>query len=346
MTSPEGRFSQQTRQKEFGKGSSSFLELKCKSANKIKFLTEIRIYLLGRASGMNEAGYAVSQLIAPVVAGVLMGIIGIQGIILIDFATFLFALITLLIVRIPDVAGDDAEEEKKAGVGSVLKEALHGWAYIAARPGLLGLMIFFAVSNFFEGIVIVLVTPLALSFTSPAVLGTILSIGGIGMLAGSLMMSAWKGPKRLVFAIFGFSLLSGLIILTVGIHTYIPLLAVSTFFYLFSLPVINGYSQVILQKKVEPSVQGRVFAIDGMISTSSLPLSYLIAGPLADYVFEPLMAVGGPLAGTVGQIIGTGPGRGIGLMFIIMGGLSILVTVIAYGYPRLRQVEDELEDQV
>ncbi len=298
---------------------------------------------LGRASGMTYAGDSVAQLVSPVVAGVLMGIIQIQGVILIDFVTFVFALIILLIVRIPDVA-DVPEEE--SGKGSMLQEAVYGWKYITARPGLFGLMIFFAVTSFFEETVIVLVTPLVLSFTSAAVLGTVLSIGGIGMLAGSLLMSAWGGSKRLIISIFAFSLLGGLSILFVGFHTYTPLLAISAFLYLFTIPVINGCSQVIWQKKVAPGVQGRVFAMEAMITTSTFPLSYLIAGPLADYVFEPLMAVGGPLAGTVGQIIGTGPGRGIGLMFIIMGGLSILATVIAYGYPRLRRVEDELEDQV
>jgi MFS transporter, DHA3 family, macrolide efflux protein len=68
--------------------------------------------------------------------------------------------------------------------------------------------------------------------------------------------------------------------------------------------------------------------------------------PLADYVFEPLMAPDGLLAGSVGQLIGVGPGRGIGLMFIVMGTLTMIVTVVAYLYPRLRLVEDELPDAI
>jgi hypothetical protein len=54
----------------------------------------------------------------------------------------------------------------------------------------------------------------------------------------------------------------------------------------------------------------------------------------------------GPLAGSVGQLIGVGPGRGIGLIFMVMGTLTMIVTVVAYLYPRLRLVEDELPDAI
>ncbi len=93
-----------------------------------------------------------------------------------------------------------------------------------------------------------------------------------------------------------------------------------------------------------PNVQGRVFALTKMIARSSLPLAYFIAGPLADQVFEPLMAPNGPLSGSIGQLIGIGRGRGIGLMFILIGALTMLATVAAYQYPPLRLLESELPD--
>ena len=72
----------------------------------------------------------------------------------------------------------------------------------------------------------------------------------------------------------------------------------------------------------------------------------IITGPLADTVFEPLLAVNGPLAGSVGQVIGVGQGRGTGLLFISAGLFLVLASVIGYLYPRLRLVEDELPDAV
>jgi hypothetical protein len=58
------------------------------------------------------------------------------------------------------------------------------------------------------------------------------------------------------------------------------------------------------------------------------------------------MSTGGLLAGSIGQIIGVGPGRGIGLIFITLGALTMLATVVAYQYPRLRLLEEELPDAI
>ena len=93
-------------------------------------------------------------------------------------------------------------------------------------------------------------------------------------------------------------------------------------------------------------MQSQIFALRRTLTWSSLPLAYLTAGPLADRIFEPLLSVGGLLAGSIGQVIGTGPGRGIGLLYIVMGILNLLVIVISYRYPPIRFVEDELPDSV
>ena len=139
-------------------------------------------------------------------------------------------------------------------------------------------------------------------------------------------------------------LLSGLCVIISGLRPSAQLFALATFFFCLGLPIINGFIQVIFQRKVALNVQGRVFALMRMIAGSSLPLAYVVAGPLADRVFEPLMTTGGLLTGSIGQLIGVGPGRGIGLMFIILGAITMLITVVAYQYPRLRLLEEELPD--
>ncbi len=298
---------------------------------------------LSRASGMTQLRQAAAQLISPVLGGVLLVTIQLQGVILLDFATFLFALFTLLSVRFPTAKTTAAG---KIGKGLLLRETAYSWTYITARPGLLGLLIFFAASNFLVGVVQVLITPLVLSFASPGVLGSVLSIGGSGMLVGSLVMSTWGGPQRRMNTVFGFMLLLGLCILAAGLHPSASLFALAAFLFFFSLPIVNASSQVIFQRKVAPDVQGRVFALNGAIAGAAMPLAYVVAGPLADHVFEPLMATNGPLAGSIGQLIGVGPGRGIGLLFIVMGALTMLATIAAYQYPRLQLVEDELPDAV
>jgi MFS transporter, DHA3 family, macrolide efflux protein len=298
---------------------------------------------LGRANGMVQLGQALGQLIAPVLGGVLLVFIQLRGIVLVDFCTFLFALIPLLIVRFPNPKDTVSEDSEKK---PLLRSIVDGWQYISDRSGLRGLLIFFAVSSFIEGIVEALFTPLVLSFASEIELGTILSIGGMGMLIGSLVVSTWGGSQRHILNVLGFTLLGGLSIVAAGMRTSVGLVAVAAFLFFFGLPISNSSSQVIFQKKVSPHIQGRVFALTGTIATSSLPLAYLVAAPLAEKIFEPLMSSNGLLSGSFGQMIGVGSGRGIGLLFIILGILTILITIAAYQYPRLRFVDDELPDAI
>jgi hypothetical protein len=81
-----------------------------------------------------------------------------------------------------------------------------------------------------------------------------------------------------------------------------------------------------------------------MIAWSMMPLAYIVAGPLADRVFKPLLMEGGVLADSVGQLIGVGPGRGTGFMFIVVGAVSMGVAALGYLNPHVRNVEDELPD--
>jgi DHA3 family macrolide efflux protein-like MFS transporter len=189
----------------------------------------------------------------------------------------------------------------------------------------------------------VLATPLVLSLADAATLGMVLSTGGVGMLLGSVLMSVWGGPKRRIHGMYAFMLLDGLAILTAGVWPSTVLFAVAAFGFFFALPLDAGCSQAILHAKLQPRLQGRVFATQHMLAGASLPVGFLLAGPLGDW-FEPLLAHGGPLADSVGLVLGEGAGRGIGLLFVILGGLYVLLTALAYLYPRLRLVEIELPD--
>jgi uncharacterized membrane protein YiaA len=298
---------------------------------------------LGRANGLVQAGQAVGQVISPVLAGSLILAIGLYGIILIDCVSFLFAVLMLLLVRIPR---PEASAENNAARQTLRQDMAYGWNYIATRSGLLALVLVSAAANFLVAMVSVLVMPLVLSVGSAAALGTVLSMGGVGMLAGVATMSIWGGPKRRMHGVLGFMLLGGICVMLAGMWPSLVLFAAAAFGFFFGVPISNGCSQAIYQVKVEPGVQGRVFAINSMMAAIVTPLAFLVVGPFADQVFTPLLLDGGPLAGSVGQIIGTGPGRGIGLLFIVAGLLMIALVGLGYLYPRLRLVEDELPDML
>jgi hypothetical protein len=82
------------------------------------------------------------------------------------------------------------------------------------------------------------------------------------------------------------------------------------------------------------------------MNTISFAAAYLLSSTLADRFFEPLMAENRALVATIGQILGSGSGRGMGLIFAIMGVLSILSALSAFAYPRIRHMERELSDMV
>lgn len=298
---------------------------------------------LGRANGMIQLGEAAARIVAPLLGGALLVGVGLQGVIYIDVASYAFAVATLAVIRVPRLktAGDEGKRRDP-----LRRQMVFGWNYLLARPGLLGLLIFYAAINFLVGMVSALVTPLVLSVASTPMLGVVMSVGAVGMLAGGVLMTTWGGPKRRINGVLGFMLLAGVAIVLGGVRPSLILFAAAAFGFFFALPIMNGCSQVIWQTKVAPEVQGRVFTISGMVAMSSLPLGYLAAGPLADKLFEPLMRSDSSLASAVGPLIGTGPGRGIGLLFVLTGLLTIVVVAVSYLYPRIRLVEDELPDMI
>jgi MFS transporter, DHA3 family, macrolide efflux protein len=296
---------------------------------------------LGRASGMVQFADATAQTISPTLAAILVATLQLKGLLLVDVASFIFSLVTLLLVRFPKL---ETTIVSKAKHQSLLHEFAVGWTFIKERPGLLGLMIFFVTNNLVMGIVIVLIQPLVLAFTSVTMLGIVMSIGGCGMIVGSLLMSLWGGGKRRIYNLFNFTFLGGLCILFAGLRPNVNVFFFTIFFYFFGMPLTAGSSQAIWQSKVPIDLQGRVFSIRRMIALASFPLAYAIAGPLADQIFKPLLKEGGLLSESLGGIFGVGEGYGIALLFIVLGILTMLVAGGAYFYPHLRRVEDELPD--
>jgi MFS transporter, DHA3 family, macrolide efflux protein len=298
----------------------------------------------GRANGFVQLGEALTQIAGPALAGVFYVTIRLGNMALIDFGSYLFAVsLMILFVRIPR---PPQTEDGHRAKGSMWKEMRFGWDYIIARKGLLSLLMFFLAMNFLGGIMGPLFTPLILDNWKADVLGYLSTIMGVGMLVGTLVMSAWGGGKRKVYTLLGAGVVSSLFLMAVGLRISIPLIAVCGFGFMFSMPLLNASSQAIWQAKVAPDVQGRVFAIRRMIAWSSGLIAPLLAAPLADYVFKPGMTKGGALASLLGPIIGVGANHGVGVLISVLGLLSVVVCVLAFFNRSIRNVEVDLPDHV
>lgn len=297
-----------------------------------------------RASGMVQMSSALESLVSPLLAGILFVAIGLNGIIWIDFITYFFAVGALLLVHIPDPVTATEEHQDQR---SVWRDIAFGWRYLKARSGLLGLLIYYGFVNYLVNGAFVLMGPLVLSFGDAATLGVVQTVMGVGFLVGSIAISTWGGPKRKIPGVIAFIGIGAVGLSVIGLQASVAVIGVGIFIMALMVPMASGTSQAVFLAKIEPAVQGRVFAMRSMVARSIIPLAFLTAGPLADQIFEPLMqAPSGPVLTAIGNLIGTGPGRGVGLLFVVAGVLMLLVTVAAYAYPRIRLVEDELPDVV
>jgi predicted MFS family arabinose efflux permease len=300
----------------------------------------------GRANGMMSVADTAPLIVAPLLAGTLIGLIGIGGVMAIDVVTFLFAIGALLLVHIPQPV---ATEEGKEARGSLLQESLYGFRYIRKRRGLLGLLMAFFGANLFSTFGTALGPAMVLARTgdNAQVLGAVLSAGGVGGVVGGLVMSAWGGPKRRVHGVLLGIALEGLLgLLLLGLGQSATFWMAGLFLWVFIGPITGGSSSAIWQAKVAPDVQGRVFAARRMIGQISFPLGLLIAGPLADYVFEPAMRTGGTLAEVFGGLVGVGPGAGMALMLVFAGLATGAIGLSGYLFPAIRNVEADLPDHV
>jgi hypothetical protein len=143
--------------------------------------------------------------------------------------------------------------------------------------------------------------------------GRIALLGGAGVLAGALAMIAWGGPRRLrMRGVLLSTLAYGCFAVLIGVRPSLVVIAVGVFGMLAWITVLNGIYTTIVQVKVPQRFHGRVFAIQTLIAWSTLPIGFGLVAPNAAGLLNPLLAKGGALAPTVGQLIGTGPGRGIG----------------------------------
>jgi len=192
-------------------------------------------------------------------------------------------------------------------------------------------------------------TPMILARTSdsPTTLGIINTVSAVGGVVGGALMTAWGGPRRKVYGVlWGMVSVSALGIMLMGFGRTLPIWLVSGFLGSLIIPFLNGCNDAIWQTKVPHDVQGKVFGTRLMIAQVSVPIAMLTAGPLADLVFEPRMMPGGVLAGVFGPLVGVGRGAGMALMFVLFGGVALLVSVASFMVRDIRDVEVLIPDYI
>jgi len=298
---------------------------------------------LGRANGMMSLMEAGPGVIAPILAGALLPVIQLTGILFIDVATFTLAVGALLIVHVPQ---PERTQEGAQASGGLLKEAAYGFQYIFQRPSLLGLQLVFFVGNLFAGIGFTVFAPMILSRSGNDSLafGTVQTAGAIAGVVGGVLMSAWGGFKRRVHGVLFGWILSGIGMAIIGLAGGLPVWITGMVLTSVVIALVNGSNQAIWQAKVAPDVQGRVFSSRRLIAWITNPLSPIIGGLLADYALEPAARAGTGLPAAFAWLVGTGPGSGMGLLIVICGLIAALVGLVGYFIPHIYNAETILPD--
>lgn len=294
---------------------------------------------LPQANAIAQMGVSVSQLVAPLAGGALIAVFGLGPVIGLNIAAFLIGVVTLLAVRLPNRMFRRMEESFRSSITG-------GWRFLIRRRPLLIMIGFFMVVNFFTAIMWVSIAPMVLPIAGSTALGVVTAVGWAGAVLGGLAIVPWGGTRRRTLGMITFVVGSGVGMVLMGAYASTVVIAIGLAIRLASMAVVNAHWLALIQVKVGHELQGRVLATNMMLVLIMQPLGFLLAGPLVDNVLEPMLREGGVLAGTVGQVIGVGPGRGMALLVIISGLVLTAWGVLGLLHRPLRLLEDELPDAV
>ena len=292
-----------------------------------------------RALSLNFlSGYG-SNILGPAIAGAVYPLIGLTGILVIDLGSFAIATLTIFSAAIP-------QPEVPSVPLTLRKDLAVGFRYLSQRPGMVGILAVAALFQLVFQITSALHAPmiLARSGGSAQVLATVYATAGIGGVVGAIVMTTWGGPRPRIYGVLLGMVGAGLSRAGFSVGHSLTFWIPTQFCLSFNFPMMGSSGNAIWLSKVPPDLQGRVFSISVLIKGLMAPLGRLVAGPLADRVFEPAMMPGGQLAPIFGNVFGTGRGAG---MAVLCGLASIAMTLVGLCgllYQPLRTVEATLPD--
>ncbi len=277
-----------------------------------------------KANGLVGTSNGVGFLITSVISGFLVGRSGMYEVLLLALGITVGAIVHLLLV---DVKEDKVVHTKE---NSKKKIDLRGTlTVVVGIPGLLALIIFNSINNLLGGVFMALMDAYGLSLVSVEVWGLLWGVLSTGFILGGLMIAKVGLGKNPVKTLFLANILIWIISSFFTVYPSIILLVVGMFIYICVVPFIEASEQTVIQKVVPKERQGRVFGFAQSVEQAASPLTAFLIGPLTQFIFIPFMDEGGIGAKTIGSWFGTGPDRGIALVFTLTGIIGLVLTIIA-----------------
>ena len=292
-----------------------------------------------RASGMVQMAGNARYLLSPALAGILLAVADIRLILVLDISTFFITITMVALVR------KTIQKPVKRETQGFLTEMKQGFTVITENKGILSLVIIMAFVCFFIGFVQTLTGPMVLAVSDARTVGILESVCAIGMLVGSVWIGFVGIRGGYARVLCGAGIFCGVFMALAGVNRNLWVTGIGIFLFFLSLPFMNTCADVLVRVNIPNELQGRVWGMISLLTQAGTVLAYASCGVLADYLFEPMLAEKGILAGSVGRLIGTGEGRGIGFLLILSGiGMALCASTI--GHSRgVRALQKNLEEQ-
>jgi DHA3 family macrolide efflux protein-like MFS transporter len=245
------------------------------------------------------------NVISAPLGALLLGALPIQGILIIDVATALMAILPLIFIVIPQPESIERGQQQHKYQSSLWQDFKVGFRYLLGWRGLMIISLMTVGINF-TIIPAFSLLPLMVKdyFGGDALqLGWVESAMGIGVVAGGALLGAWGGFERKI-------LTSMLGLISMGVGTLILAIAPASALFLAiggafligaSNPITMGPFFAVLQSTVEPDMQARLFSLLWSIGSVMTPIGLMVAGPVADqFGIQTWFMVGGVLCVLMG----------------------------------------------
>lgn len=274
-----------------------------------------------KANGLVGTAFGIAFLICSAVSGLLVGAGGMFYVLILGIVMMTLSILHMWFLRIPEKEIVHLDQQPKVDLRGT-------YAVVAAIPGLMALILFTTINNFLGGAFMGLMDAYGLSLVSVEVWGGLFAVISCGFIVGGLFISKYGLGKNPLFAMFAANIVIWIVSAVFTIQPSIILLSVGMFIYISVVPFIEAAEQTILQKVVPQDRQGRVFGFAHSVEQSASPLTTFLIGPIAETFFIPFMTTGAGV-GLIGDWFGTGPARGIALVFTVTGIIGLILTLIA-----------------
>ena len=287
-----------------------------------------------KANGLVGMVGGIGFLTTSVISGVLVAYGGMLGVLLMALSLTLLVFLHLNWVHIDEKRAEPAHDAP-AETGKVdIKGTIR---VIAAVPGLFALIFFATFNNFLGGIFMALLDAYGLSLVSVEIWGLLFGVLSTAFILSGIIIARTglgKNPLRTLLLV---NLITWAVCCVFTIQPSIWLLAGGCFIWMLLGPYAEAAEQTTLQKVVPLERQGRVFGFAQSVEQSASPLTAFLIGPLTQFVVIPFMTDGAG-ARSIGSWFGTGPDRGIALVFTVAGLFGVMLTLFALNSRYYRQL--------